>query len=108
VQLYDAFTINTILFLEDLGFCRKGEGGAFVSGGNIAPGGKLPVNTGGGLLSAYYMADWTPLVEAVTQLRGRAGTRQVQGARLAAVAGYGMVVYRYGACANAAVLEAVS
>ncbi|HWK53310.1 MAG TPA: acetyl-CoA acetyltransferase, partial [Hyphomicrobiales bacterium] len=45
VELYDAFTINTVLFLEDMGFCRKGEGGAFVSGGNIAPGGSLPVNT---------------------------------------------------------------
>ncbi|HEY0601794.1 MAG TPA: acetyl-CoA acetyltransferase, partial [Herpetosiphonaceae bacterium] len=51
VELYDAFTINTILFLEDLGFCAKGEGGAFVAGGNIAPGGSLPVNTNGGGLS---------------------------------------------------------
>ena len=51
VQLYDAFTINPILFLEDLGFCAKGEGGAFVSGGRIAPGGTLPVNTNGGGLS---------------------------------------------------------
>ncbi|HEY2400767.1 MAG TPA: acetyl-CoA acetyltransferase, partial [Steroidobacteraceae bacterium] len=48
VELYDAFTINTILFLEDMGFCAKGEGGPFVSGGTIAPGGKLPVNTNGG------------------------------------------------------------
>ncbi|MBV9200441.1 MAG: thiolase, partial [Alphaproteobacteria bacterium] len=51
LELYDAFTINTILFLEDLGFCRKGEGGAFVSNGHIAPGGGLPVNTNGGGLS---------------------------------------------------------
>src|SRR5574337_714044 len=50
-ELYDAFTINTILFLEDLGFCVKGEGGAFVEGGRIAPGGALPVNTNGGGLS---------------------------------------------------------
>src|SRR3546814_8825689 len=48
LQLYDAFTINPILFLEDLGFCPKGEGGRFVSGGRIAPGGDLPVNTNGG------------------------------------------------------------
>src|SRR6266478_6117461 len=47
VELYDAFTINTILFLEDLGFCPKGEGGWFVEGGRIAPGGQLPVNTNG-------------------------------------------------------------
>src|SRR5260370_8101 len=48
VELYDAFTINTILFLEDLGFCAKGEGGPFVAGGHIAPGSGLPVNTNGG------------------------------------------------------------
>src|SRR5204862_7763574 len=47
LQLYDAFTITPILFLEDLGFCAKGEGGAFVSGGRIAPGGELPLNTNG-------------------------------------------------------------
>lgn len=52
LQLYDAFTINPILFLEDLGFCAKGEGGSFVSGGRIAPGGALPVNTNGGGLSS--------------------------------------------------------
>ena len=51
VQVYDAFTINTILFLEDLGFCAKVEGGAFAVGGRIAPGGALPVNTSGGGLS---------------------------------------------------------
>src|SRR5947208_2643832 len=51
VELYDAFTINTILFLEDLGFCPKGEGGMFVEDGRIAPGGELPVNTNGGGLS---------------------------------------------------------
>src|SRR5699024_9900644 len=54
VELYDAFTINTILFLEDLGFCAKGEGGEFVSNGNIAPGGQLPVNTNGGGLSCIH------------------------------------------------------
>lgn len=54
VELYDAFTINTLLFLEDLGFCAKGEGGAFVQGGGIAPGGRLPVNTNGGGLSCCH------------------------------------------------------
>ena len=49
VELYDAFTINTILFLEDMGFCSKGEGGEFVADGRIAPGGVLPVNTNGGV-----------------------------------------------------------
>jgi acetyl-CoA acetyltransferase len=52
LELYDAFTINTILFLEDLGFCPKGEGGRFVEGGRIAPNGGLPVNTNGGVLSS--------------------------------------------------------
>ena len=75
VQLYDAFTINTILFLEDLGFCAKGEGGAFVSGGRIAPGGELPVNTNGGGLSYCHpgMFGIFTMIEAVRQLRGTAG-----------------------------------
>ena len=54
LQLYDAFTINVILFLEDLGFCAKGEGGRFVAAGALAPGGKLPVNTNGGGLSCVH------------------------------------------------------
>uniref|UniRef100_UPI001C9901EA thiolase C-terminal domain-containing protein n=1 Tax=Neisseria meningitidis TaxID=487 RepID=UPI001C9901EA len=53
-MLYDAFTINTLLFLEDLGFCAKGEGGPFVQGGRIAPGGELAVNTNGGGLSCVH------------------------------------------------------
>jgi acetyl-CoA acetyltransferase len=78
VQLYDAFTINPILFLEDLGFCVKGEGGAFVSGGRIAPGGDLPVNTNGGGLSYCHpgMFGIFTIIEAVRQLRGTAGDRQ--------------------------------
>ncbi|MDP7344531.1 MAG: acetyl-CoA acetyltransferase, partial [Alphaproteobacteria bacterium] len=54
LELYDAFTINTLLFLEDLGFCKKGEGGGFVAGGTIGPGGSLPVNTNGGGLSCVH------------------------------------------------------
>ncbi|WP_233809900.1 acetyl-CoA acetyltransferase [Paraburkholderia sp. HP33-1] len=91
LQLYDAFTINPILFLEDLGFCAKGEGGAFVSGGRIAPGGALPVNTNGGGLSYCHpgMYGIFTLIEAVRQLRGQAGARQVQGAELAIAHGNG-------------------
>ncbi|HEV2814324.1 MAG TPA: acetyl-CoA acetyltransferase [Solirubrobacteraceae bacterium] len=72
VELYDAFTICTILFLEDLGFCPKGEGGAFVSGGRIAPGGELPVNTNGGGLSYCHpgMYGIFLLAEAVRRIRG--------------------------------------
>ncbi len=90
VQLYDAFTINTILFLEDLGFCPKGEGGRFVEGGRIAPGGDLPVNTNGGGLSCAHpgMYGLLALVEAVRQLRGEAAS-PVPGARLALVHGNG-------------------
>lgn len=88
--LYDAFTINTILFLEDLGFCPKGEGGRFVAGGNIAPGGSLPVNTNGGGLSFGHpgMYGVFLVIEAVRQLRGEAGARQ-QRAELALVHGNG-------------------
>jgi acetyl-CoA acetyltransferase len=91
VELYDAFTINTILFLEDLGFCAKGEGGAFVSGGRIAPGGELPVNTNGGGLSCVHpgMYGLFTMVEATQQLMGVAGERQVQDARLAVAHGNG-------------------
>jgi acetyl-CoA acetyltransferase len=82
VQLYDAFTISTIMLLEDLGFCRKGEGGHFVSDGHIAPGGTLPVNTNGGGLSFAHpgMYGLFTLVEGVRQLRGEAGERQIEGA----------------------------
>ncbi|SFH93616.1 acetyl-CoA acetyltransferase [Albimonas pacifica] len=85
VELYDAFSINTLLFLEDLGFCKKGEGGAFVSGGRIAPGGELPVNTNGGGLSCVHpgMYGLFTVVEAVEQITGAAGERQVEGAKLA-------------------------
>lgn len=91
VQLYDAFTINTILFLEDLGFCPKGEGGRFVQDGAIAPGGRLPVNTNGGGLSCVHpgMYGIFALIEAVRQLRGQAGERQVANARTALAHGNG-------------------
>ncbi len=94
VELYDAFTINTILFLEDLGFCEKGEGGRFVEGGRIAPGGALPVNTNGGGLSCVHpgMYGLFTLVEAVEQLRGGAGARQIEGAKLALCHGNGGVL----------------
>ncbi|SCV00323.1 conserved hypothetical protein [Cupriavidus necator] len=94
VQLYDAFTINPILFLEDLGFCPKGEGGRFVQDGRIAPGGELPVNTNGGGLSCVHpgMYSMFALVEAVRQLRGECGERQVPGAATALVHGNGGVL----------------
>jgi acetyl-CoA acetyltransferase len=94
LELYDAFTINTLLFLEDLGFCDKGEGGAFVAGGRIAPGGALPVNTNGGGLSCVHpgMYGIFLIVEAVRQLRGEAGARQVKDAAVALAHGNGGVL----------------
>ena len=93
-MLYDAFTINTVLFLEDLGFCEKGEGGAFVSGGGISPGGNLAVNTNGGGLSYNHpgMYGLLLLVEAARQIRGECGERQVDGANVALVHGNGGVL----------------
>lgn len=91
VQLYDAFSINTILFLEDLGFCAKGQGGPFVASGAIAPGGSLPVNTNGGGLSYAHpgMYGLLAIVEAVRQLRCDGGDRQVNGAEVALAHGNG-------------------
>ena len=91
VQTYDSFTITTLLALEDLGFCAKGEGGAFVSDGRIAPGGAFPVNTSGGGLSYCHpgMFGIFLVIEAVRQLRGEAGARQVAGAERAICHGVG-------------------
>lgn len=94
LALYDAFTINTILFLEDLGFCKKGEGGPFVQHGRIAPGGKLAVNTNGGGLSYCHpgMYGLFLLIEAVRQLRRECDGRQVAAADTALVHGNGGVL----------------
>jgi acetyl-CoA acetyltransferase len=94
LMLYDAFTITPILFLEDLGFCAKGEGGPFVEDGAIAPGGRLAVNTNGGGLSCVHpgMYGLFLLVEAVRQLRGEAGARQLIAPHLALAHGNGGVL----------------
>lgn len=84
-QLYDCFTPTVLVELEDLGFCAKGEGGAFVESGALRPGGQLPVNTHGGLLSHSHAgnpAALFALTESIWQLRGDAGARQVAGAEL--------------------------
>ena len=92
--LYDAFTICTLLFLEDLGFCEKGEGGAFVADGGIAPGGRFPVNTNGGGLSYCHpgMYGLLVLIEAARQIQGVCGPRQVDGAEVALAHGNGGVL----------------
>ncbi len=103
-QLYDCFTTEVVMQVEDYGWCAKGEGGPFIAAGNIAPGGTIPVNTGGGLLSGSYMADWTPFMEAVTQLRGAGGKRQVADAQVALVSGHGGEILRPGMCSTHAAL----
>ncbi len=92
--LYDAFSINTILFLEDLGFCPKGEGGRFVEGGRISPGGACPVNTNGGGLSYCHpgMYGLMLLIEATRQIRGECGERQVGNCEVALAHGNGGVL----------------
>jgi acetyl-CoA acetyltransferase len=89
VQLYDCYTFTVLVSLEDYGFCDKGDGGAFVSSGAIGPAGPLKLNTGGGQLSAYYMWGMTPLSEAIIQIRGEGGDRQVYPNDLALVSGNG-------------------
>ena len=93
-MVYDAFTITPVLFLEDLGFCSKGEGGRFVEDGAIAPGGRLAVNTNGGGLSCVHpgMYGLFLLVECVRQLRGEAGKRQIADLNLALAHGNGGVL----------------
>src|SRR5260370_40598724 len=90
-ELYDAFTINRFLFLEDLGFCPKGEGGRFVSVGHIAPDRGLPVNTNGGGLSYCHpgMYGLFLLIEAARQLRRECGARQIADCETAIAHGNG-------------------
>jgi acetyl-CoA acetyltransferase len=94
LEAYDSFTITALLHLEDLGFCAKGEGGAFVEDGKLGPGGSLPTNTNGGGLSYTHPGQYGIflLVEAVRQLRGAAGERQVDGAEIAVAHGCGGVL----------------
>ncbi|MEV4090428.1 acetyl-CoA acetyltransferase, partial [Nonomuraea fuscirosea] len=82
-ELYDCFTYSVIVQLEDYGFCAKGEGGPYVESGATALDGPLPVNTHGGFLSEGYVHGLNHVAEAVSQLRGDAGDRQVPGAEVA-------------------------
>jgi len=93
-HVYDAFTISLLVLLEDLGFCGKGEGGPFVADGNIAPGGTVALNPSGGGLSYLHpgMLGLYLVLEAVEQLRGDAGPRQIAGARTSLVHGMGMTL----------------
>jgi acetyl-CoA acetyltransferase len=85
-ELYDCFTITTLLQIEDYGFCVKGESGPFVEAGNTGPTGAIPVNTAGGNLSEGYLHGVNHVIEGVRQLRGTASS-QVQGAEVCLVTG---------------------
>lgn len=82
-ELYDCFTYSVLVQLEDFGFCAKGEGGRFLESGATALSGEIPVNTHGGSLSEGYIHGLNHVCEAVAQLRGQCGPRQVEGAEFA-------------------------
>jgi acetyl-CoA acetyltransferase len=98
VQFYDCFTAEVLFQLEDYGFCEKGQGGAFVASGAIGPGGSIPVNTGGGLLSNWHLGDLTGWAEGVTQLRKQAGERQVPDCEVVLATGHGGELVSPGMC----------
>jgi uncharacterized OB-fold protein len=95
-QIYDCYTYTVLVTLEDYGFCAKGEGGPFAASGALGPGGSLPVNTGGGQLSAYYMWGFTPLSEAIIQARGDGGDRQSPATDVILVSGNGGILSHHG------------
>jgi acetyl-CoA acetyltransferase len=93
-QIYDCFTIAPLMTLEDYGFCAKGQGGSFVSGGNLELGGALPMNTSGGLLSETGMPGLQLVIEGVRQMRGES-VNQVKGAKTCIVSNQGGIMHTH-------------
>lgn len=88
-ELYDPFSVVTLMLLEEYALAGGVPAGKFVASGETSRGGELPTNTGGGQLSGFYLQGMTPLAEAMIQLRGEGGERQVDGAATALVGGIG-------------------
>ncbi|MEO1677198.1 MAG: thiolase family protein [Pseudomonadota bacterium] len=108
VQTYDDYPVVSVMQIEDLGFCGKGEGAEFLRDKDMTVGGDFPHNTSGGQLSggqAGAAGGFIGLVEAVRQVTGQAGGTQVRDARRALVSGFGMINYDRGVCSSALVLE---
>lgn len=107
LQAYDDYPVIVMMHMEDLGFCDKGEGPTFVQSHTLTHDGSFPVNTCGGQLSAGQAGaagGFMGMVEAIRQLIGQAGTRQVPDARLGLVGGFGMVTYGFCLCTGAVIL----
>ena len=107
VETYDDYPVISLMQLEDLGFCGKGEGPAFVRKHSFTHDGSFPLNTSGGQLSvgqAGAAGGFLGMVEAIRQLTGEAGKRQVKGAKLGLVSGFGMINYDRGLGSGAAIL----
>lgn len=108
LQTYDDYPVISMMQIEDLGFCAKGEGPEFVRRHDLTIGGDFPHNTSGGQLSAGQAGaagGYLGLVEALRQVTGQAGGTQVAGARRAMVSGFGMINYDRGICTAAAILS---
>jgi acyl-CoA synthetase (AMP-forming)/AMP-acid ligase II/acetyl-CoA acetyltransferase len=108
VETYDDYPVMSIIQLEDLGFCRKGEGPEFIRRHSFSTDGTFPINTSGGQLSvgqAGCAAGFLGVVEAIRQLTGRNLARPVRGARFGLAVGFGMITYDRGLCSGAAILS---